>query len=341
VRAVIFDEYGGLDVLRLADMPFPEISPTDVLVRVRACGVNRLDLLIRSGKASEVPLPHILGSEVVGEIAVIGDGVQGFQVGQSVAIYPYFHCGQCSFCLSAQENMCLRGGLVGLSYQGGYAQYIRAPAQCLIPLPEGLFFEDAAAVTLSMLTAWHMLITRSGLSPGEWVLILGATGGVGSAAIQIASLAGAHVIAAGSSHVRLAQASELGADEVINYLEEDFVAAVERLTDGRGVDVVVEHIGADTWLGSLRCLARGGRIVTCGATTGSKVQVDINYLFNRQNSILGSRGGTKGELSYVLDLVAQGRLIAVVDEIYHLTEAITAQERLEKRDVFGKLILVP
>jgi NADPH:quinone reductase-like Zn-dependent oxidoreductase len=341
VRAVIFNEYGGTDVLRLADMPFPEISPADVLVRVRACGVNRLDLLIRSGKAGKVSLPHIPGSEVVGEIAVLGDSVQGYQVGQAVAVYPYFHCGRCSFCLSAQENICPRGGLVGISYQGGYAQYIRVPVRCLVPLPEGLFFEDAAAVTLSMLTAWHMLISRAGLSPGEWVLVLGAAGGVGSAAIQVASLTGAKVIAAGSSHIKLAQAAELGADEVINYLEEDFVAAVERLTDGCGVDVVVEHIGADTWLGSLRCLARGGRIVTCGATTGNKVQMDINYLFNRQNSIIGSRGGTKGELSYILELVAQGRLVAVVDEIYPLSEVVTVQERLEKRDVFGKLILVP
>jgi NADPH:quinone reductase-like Zn-dependent oxidoreductase len=341
VRAVIFDEYGEADVLRLADMPFPEISPTDALVRTRACGVNRLDLLIRAGKVGKVSLPHIPGSEVVGEIAVVGDSVQGYEVGQAVAIYPYFHCGQCSFCLSAQENMCPQAGMVGITHQGGYAQYVRAPAQCLIPLPEGLFFEDAAAVTLSMLTAWHMLINRAGLSPGEWVLILGAAGGVGSAAIQVASLSGAKIIATGSSHIKLAQAAELGADEVINYLEEDFVTEVERLTSGRGVDVVVEHIGADTWLGSLRCLARGGRLVTCGATTGPKVQIDLNYLFNRQNSIIGSRGGTKGELSYLLELVAQGRLTAIVDEIYPLPEVVAAHERLEKRDVFGKLVLVP
>jgi NADPH:quinone reductase-like Zn-dependent oxidoreductase len=341
VRAVIFNEHGGTDVLRLADMPFPEISPTDVLVRIRACGVNRLDLLIRSGKAGKVALPHILGAEVVGEIAVTGDSVQDYRIGQRVAVYPYFHCGRCSFCLSSQENMCPQGGMIGLDYQGGYAQYVRVPVQCLLSLPEGLFFENAAAVTLSMLTAWHMLINRVGLSPGEWVLILGAAGGVGSAAIQIASLAGAKVIAAGSSHIKLAQAAELGADELINYLEEDFVAAVERLTGGRGVDVVVEHIGADTWLGSMRCLARGGRIVTCGATTGHKVQIDLNYLFNHQNSIIGSRGGTKGELSHILELVAQGKLIAIVDEIYPLPEAAAAQERLEKRDVFGKLVLVP
>lgn len=341
MRAVIFSEYGEADVLHLADLPFPEIGPTEVLVRTRACGASRLEAMIRSGKMDKVALPHVLGSETTGDIAVIGDKVQGFQVGQAVAVYPYVHCGRCSFCLAGRENLCRQGGMIGLNFHGGYAQYVKAPAQCLIPLPDGLFFEDASAVILSTLTAWHVLVGLAKPEPGEWVLIPGATGGVGSAAVQVARMVGARVIAASGSSDRLAQVAELGAEEVINYLEEDFVTAVERITGGQGVSVVVEHIGTDTWAGSLRCLAPGGRLVTCGATTGSSVQLDLDYLHRRQNSVVGSRGGTKKELSLVLDLVAQGRLTAIVDEIYPLADVVEAHKRLDKRDVFGKLVLVP
>jgi len=289
----------------------------------------------------KVPLPHISGSEVAGEIARIGAEVGSLSVGQAVAIVPYLSCGRCEYCLTGKETICLRGDILGLMSQGGYAEYVKAPASHVIPLPPGLSYDEAAAMTLSTLTAWHMLVSRAQVRAGEDVLVLAAGSGVGSAAIQIAKLCGARVIATASSEEKLQKARALGADETINYLEQDLLQEVRRITSKRGVDIVVEHVGSQTWEKSIACLGRGGRLVTCGATTGREGVVDIWALFAKEITILGSYGGTRGELAQVLSLTARGKLRPTIDRVLPLAAAAEAQQVLEERRQFGKIILHP
>lgn len=342
MRAIQFHEHGELDTLRLEDVSEPVPGPGEALVRVRACGVNYLDLRVREGRVGgKVPLPHIPGSEVAGEVAALGEGVSGVSVGQRVAIAPYLFCGRCEYCLAGDEVSCLRGDILGLGGDGGYAEQVVAPAQNLIPLPEELSFEAAAAVSLATLTAWHMLVDRAEIRPGETVLVLAAGGGVGSAAVQIAKLAGARVIATAGSEEKLQKARELGADETVNYREQDFLQEVKRLTGKRGVDVVVEHIGADTWEKSVACLTRGGRLVTCGTTSGTEGKTDLWQLYAKQLKLIGSYGGNRGELRTVLSLVAQGKLKPVIDRVLPLERAAEAQRIMAERRQFGKIILAP
>ena len=340
MKAVIFSEHGGPDVLRYTDVPDPAIGPKEVLVRVRACALNHLDIWVRRGiPGSAIPLPHISGSDIAGEIAEIGEGVSSVHVGDPVLLSPGISCGACAQCLAGRDNLCRQYTLFGYLVDGGYAQYVKAPAVNAIAKPANLTFEQAAAVPLVFLTAWHMLITRARLKPGEDVLILGGGSGVGSAAIQIAKVAGARVIATAGSEAKLAKAKELGADEVLLHSQGDFANAVRRLTERRGVDVVFEHVGKATWEQSIRSLAVGGRLVTCGATTGFDGALDIRYLFSRNLSILGTYMGSKGELYAVLDLVKRGLLKPVIDRVMPLEQAAQAQERLENREQFGKIVL--
>lgn len=342
MRAVVFEQFGGVEQLRVADVAAPTPGVGEVLVRVRACGLNRLDVLVRGGKTpAKVPLPHISGSEVAGEIAELGAGVSGVAIGQRVAVAPYLFCGRCEYCLAGSEEICLRGDILGLMSQGGYAEYVKVPAASVVPLPEGVSFEAAAAVSLATLTAWHMLVTRAQVRPGEDVLVHAAGSGVGSAAIQIAKLAGARVIATAGAAAKLDRARELGADAVINYNEQDFLQEVRRLTNRRGVDVVVEHVGQATWEKSVACLTRNGRLVSCGTTSGTEGRLDLWAFFAKQVQLIGSYGGTRHELAQVLRLVADGRLRPVIHAIYPLEEAATAQQVLESRDFFGKLVLRP
>lgn len=342
MRAVVFHEHGGLDKLKLEDVPIPDIGPNEVLVRVRACGVNRLDLRTREGQVgAPVKLPHIPGSEVAGDVARVGDQVVGIAEGQRVAIAPYLFCGRCEYCLAGEESLCLRGNILGLTDNGGYAEYVAAPAANVVPLPEGVSYDDAAAVSLAALTTWHMLVERARLKAGEEVLVLAAGSGVGSAAIQIAKLSGCRVIATASTPEKLQMALDLGADEVINYSERDFLQEIRRLTNKRGVDVVVEHVGADTWEKSVGCLARDGRLVICGTTTGNEGKVNLWQLFAKQLSLIGSYGGTRRELQTLLKLVADGRFRPVIDRAMPLEQAAEAQRLMEERKQFGKLILNP
>ena len=288
MKAVVFDTFGGSDVLRYVDVSVPEPGASDVLVRVRAVGLNRLDLQVRMGQAGEVLLPHIGGCEVAGEVALLGDAVQGIEVGQKVVVAPYLFCGVCSRCKAGEEMECVKGGMLGVKTNGGFAEYVVVPANSLVPMPEDMEFTDAAAVSLSALTAWHMLVSKAGIHPGETVLILAAGSGVGSAGIGIAKLWGTHVIATAGSAEKLAKAQELGADDVINYAEQDFAAEVMRLTDGRGVDIVLEHTGADTWSKSVACVANNGRIVVCGATTGATASIDLALLSRKQIMVIGA-----------------------------------------------------
>jgi NADPH:quinone reductase-like Zn-dependent oxidoreductase len=339
MKAVIFSEHGGPEVLRYTEVAEPTIGPSEVLIRVRACALNHLDLWVRGGLPGIfIPLPHILGSDISGEVARVG-AQASLQVGAKALLSPGISCGRCPQCLAGSDNLCGQYTLFGYMVDGGYAEYVKAPVVNVVPMPPGLSFEEAAAVPLVFLTAWHMLITRAHLKPAEDVLILGAGSGVGSAAIQIAKVAGARVIATAGSEEKLAKGKELGADEVILHSKQDIAAQVKRLTNRRGVDVVFEHVGQATWEPSIRSLAVGGRLVTCGATSGWEGKIDIRYLFTRHLSILGSYMGSKAELFAVLELVGRGLLKPVVDKIVPLERAVEAHQRLERREQFGKIVL--
>lgn len=340
MKAVIISEHGGPEVLRYTEVPNPTIGSNEVLVHVRACALNHLDIWVRAGLPGvSIPMPHILGSDIAGEVAQVGAQVAGVQIGERVLLCPGISCGHCPQCFAGNDSQCRQYTLFGYMVDGGYAEYVRAPAVNVIPIPKGLSYEQAAAVPLVFLTAWHMLITRAHLKPGEDVLILGAGSGVGSAAIQIAKVTGARVIATAGTEEKLAKAKELGADEVILHSKQDIAAEVKRLTSRRGVDVVFEHVGQATWEHSIRSLAVGGRLVTCGATTGYEGRIDIRYLFTRHISILGSYMGSKAELYSVLELVGRGLLKPVIDTTIPLAQAAEAHRRLESREQFGKIVL--
>ena len=340
MKAIVFAQHGGPEVLQYTEVPEPKLGHGDVLVRVRACALNHLDLWVRKGLPGvHIPLPHIPGSDIAGEVAKVGEGVTRTKVGQKVVLAPGLSCNVCDACLAGLDNTCRRYTIIGYMVDGGSAEYVRAPEVNVLPMPERLSFEEAAAVPLVFLTAWHMLMTRAALRPGESVLVLGAGSGVGSAAVQIARLAGARVIATAGSDAKLAKAKELGADELINHSKQDIAEEVKRLTNKRGVEVVFEHVGAATWEKSLASLAPQGRLVTCGATTGMEAKIDIRRLFSHQWSLLGSYMGTRGELRKVIALVEQGKLRPVVDKVFPLAEAAAAHARLEKREQIGKVVL--
>jgi NADPH:quinone reductase-like Zn-dependent oxidoreductase len=340
MRAVRIHEHGGLEVLRLEEIEEPTPGPHEVLVRVRACALNHLDLFIRQGiRGQKIPLPHILGSDVAGEIAGLGEGCSRLKVGQRVLLAPSQSCRQCAMCVAGRDNFCRSYTVLGYFNDGGNREYMTVPEVYAIPIPDALPLEEAAAVPLVFLTAWHMLVSRANLRAGEEVLVLAAASGVGSAAVQIARLLGCRVIATAGGEAKLARARELGADEVIDHYRRNIAEEVKRLTGKRGVDVVFEHVGKATWDQAFAALAHHGRLVTCGATTGPDVGMDLRYLYARQLSLLGSFMGTLGELHEVLSLVFARKLRAVIDQIYPLAEIRAAHERLENKEQFGKVVL--
>lgn len=340
--AVRFHAYGGVEQLRLDEIPTPVPGPGVALVRVRACGVNRVDILSRAGETpNKVPLPHTSGSEVAGELAALGPGVTGWKPGDRVLVNPVISCGRCPFCRHGEDNMCLEGRIFGVQMPGGYAEFAVAPAEHLIALPADLSFSAAASMAVTGSTSWHMLVARAGLRQGEDVLIVAAGSGIGSLAVQIAKLSGARVIATAGSASKLEQARGLGADEVVNHGDPDWPRQVRRLTGGRGVDLVFEHVGAATWEQSLQCIARGGRLVTCGAHTGGNVQLNLWSLFLKQHTLIGSYAGTRRDLEMVLKLAGRGQIRPVIHAELPLREAAAAQRMMEERQLFGKVLLVP
>ena len=286
-----------------------------------------------------IRFPHISGADVAGEVMRSPDSE--FAPGRRVMLQPGISCGRCGSCLDGRDNECSIYDVLGYRSNGGYAEYVTVPVQNLIAIPDGIGFVEAAAFPLSFLTAWHMLITRARIRAGEDVLVLGAGSGVGQAAIQVAWLHGARVFATAGTDEKLAKARQLGAYEVINHATEDLTRRIRQFTNGRGVDVVIEHVGTATWDGSLRSLARGGRLVTCGATTGYDARIDLRFLFSRQLSLLGSYMGRKGELLRAAPFFFAGELKPVVDRVYPLADAAEAHRRLEARESFGKVVLVP
>lgn len=341
MKAVLVRAHGGLDALSCEDIPTPEPGPGEVRVAVRAVGANHLDTWVRRGVPGHTfPLPLILGSDVAGIVDAVGAGVAGLSAGDRVVLAPGVSCGSCAACLSGRDNQCRTYGLLGEHRDGGCADFIVVPRQNVLALPAALTFEQAAAVPITFLTAWHMLVSRAAIRPGETVLVHAAGSGVGSAAIQIAKLWGATVITTASSAAKCQRAADLGADHVVDTGRQDFAAAVRDLTGKRGVDVVVEHVGAATWAGSVRSLAWHGRLVTCGATTGADVGLNLRQVFFKSLSILGSTMGSKGELVEVLGHLAAGRLRPIIDRVLPLAAAGEAHRLLEAREVFGKVVLV-
>ena len=339
MKAVRFHEHGGPEVLRYEDAPEPELFPGDVLVRVRACALNHLDVWERRGlEGVTIPMPHISGSDVAGE--VVASTARDVTLGRRVMLQPGVSCGRCVECLSGRDNQCRSYETLGYRHHpGGYAEYVKVPVENLVAIPDSIDFVRAAAFPLTFLTAWHMLITRAQLKRGEDVLVLAAGSGVGQAAVQIAVLHGAHVIATAGSDDKLERARALGAHQVIHHHKQDIAAEVMRLTNRRGVDVAVEHVGVATWASSIRSLARAGRLVTCGATTGPQVGLNLRPLFAKQLSVIGSYVGTKGELLHVARFFFSGELSPVVDRTFPLAEAADAQRRLEASEHFGKIVL--
>ena len=340
MKAIQFQQHGGPEVLRYTDVPDPEPRANEIVVRVRACALNHLDLWVRRGLPNvPIPLPHIPGSDVAGEIAKVGSEVTTVRAGQKVVLAPGVTCGKCAACVSGQDNKCRQFTNLGYLVDGGCAELVRVPEVNCLPYPENLSFEEAAAVPLVFQTAWHMLVARAELKPGEDVLVLGAGSGVGSAAIQIAKFFGARVIATAGSEEKLAKARELGADHLINHKAQKIREEVRRITNKRGVDVVFEHVGTATWDDSIASLALAGRLVTCGNTTGYDAKIDLRFLFSRQLSLLGSYMGIKSELSTIMKLVAASKLKPVVDRVFPLPEAKAAHQYLEAGQQFGKVVL--
>ena len=329
-------------MLRYEDVPEPAIRPDEVLLRVRACALNHLDLFVRAGLPGvKFHLPHILGSDIAGEVTAVGELCRRIKPGQRVLVSPGVSCRQCEQCLSGRDNLCPAYTLFGTGIDGGNREYMAVPEYAAIPFPDAMTFEQAAAVPLVFLTAWHMLFGRANLQAGEDVLVLAASSGVGSAAIQIAKLFHCRVIATAGGEAKLAKARELGADHVIDHYSQDIGAEVRKLTSRRGVDVVVEHVGEATWQKSMQSLAPGGRLVTCGATTGYDVKLDLRFLFSKQQSVLGSYMGTLGELHRVLKFVFRGELKPVIDRVFSLADLAAAHRHLENKEQFGKVIVVP
>ncbi len=340
MRALRIREHGGFDRLLFEEIPVPEPGPGEVRVRVRASGINHLDLWVRRGVPGHAfPLPITPGCDAAGTVDRTGPGVRGWKEGDAVVVAPGLSCGSCSPCLSGQDQLCREYGILGETRDGAHAPFVVVPARNLMARPSNLDDAQAGCFALTFLTAWHMLFARAGLRAGETILIHAAGSGVSSAAIQMARLAGAHIIATAGTPEKLTRASALGATDVINYQESDFSKEVRRLAGRRGVDVVFDHVGSATFGPSLRLLAKGGRYVFCGATSGFDLAADFRPIFFKNLSILGSTMGSQGELRQVRDLVEAGHLLPVVDRVLPLEQAGEAHRLLEERRVFGKVVL--
>jgi NADPH:quinone reductase-like Zn-dependent oxidoreductase len=339
MKAAIIHEFGGPEVLRYEDVPDPQLRKDQILIRVKACALNHLDLWVRKGLPG-VKLPHILGSDIAGEIVEVGEYITGFQPGQRVLLAPMHFCNQCEQCVAGRQNLCREFTVLGNAVDGGNCELIAVPAVNVIPIPDSLGFNEAASVPLVFLTAFHMLTGRASIRPGNTVLVLGANSGVGIAAIQIAKLFNATVIATAGDDRKIQKARKLGADYVIDHYQQKIGDEARRITKA-GVDIVIEHVGAATWNESMKALKPGGTLVTCGATSGPQASFDLRFLFARHLALLGSYMGTMGELHEVLKLVFSGKLRPVVDSTFPMRDIRAAHEYLEQSRMFGKVVLNP
>lgn len=342
MKAVLIRKHGGPEVLEIADLPKPKAEAGQVVIRVKAAGMNHLDTWVRRGLPGVTPpLPMVLGSDAAGLIEEIGPGVTGLAAGDRGFVAPGFSCGRCVECCSGNDPLCRDYGILGEHRNGTQAEYVSLPAANVMPLPDGLSFEEGAAFPLVFLTAWHMLVGRARVRLGEDVLVQAGGGGVGTAAIQIARLHGARVFTTVGSDDKTLRVRELGAEAAINYRTADFLEEVRRLTGKRGVDVVIESIGQETWERSLKALARGGRLVTCGATSGYRAETDLRYVFSKGLSLLGSTMGSRADLLMIARLVGERRLKPVIDRVLPLERVADGHRAIAERSLFGKIVLKP
>jgi len=343
MKAVYFTQHGGSEVLTYGDLPEPDIGPNEVKVRVKACALNRLDVYTRAGvRGTRIRFngPHILGGDSSGQICEIGPGVTHMNVGDRVLVNPRVTCGQCRFCLSGEDELCATSSMVGSRTNGAYAEYISVPAVNTLPLPDSISYEEAATLPTVFMPCWSILVRRGALKSWETALILSASSGVGTAGIQVAkNVIGAKVITTTSSEEKAAKAKALGADEVINYNNEDIVERVKELTEGRGVDVVLDHVGAEFWPAVTASLARGGRHGICGVTTGYKAELQMGALFSSYHTVFGVFMGRKEDLRQILDRAASGVIKGIIHQTFPLEEAARAHNVMESLNFFGKLVL--
>lgn len=340
MQAVVIEQHGDREQLQLRRVPRPKPAPGEILVELHAAALNHLDVWVRRGvEGVPYPLPIIPGCDGAGVVAALGDGVADIEPGMRVVLAPGVSCGHCEVCSAGRDNECRHYGILGEHRDGTHAEFIAVPRANVLPISEGLSFTDAAALPLAFLTAWHMAVARAGIQPGDDVLVHAGASGVGTCAIQIARLFQARVITTVGSADKVDLVRGLGAEHVIVYRDEDFAAAVRKITGKRGVDVILDHVGADTWDGNVRSLTRGGRLVVCGSTSGHLVSTNLRYLFFKNLSLLGSTMGSRAELLHVLRLVQSGRLRPVVDRILPLDQVAVAHQLLEDRQARGKLVL--
>lgn len=341
MKALQLVEHGSPGKFELRNLPGPEPGPDEAVVAVEACGLNRLDLWLEEARLPiPLPLPRTPGAEISGHVLKVGPGVTGWQPGDRVAVQSNLFCGKCEFCQNGEESLCLNSLLLGVQVDGGLAEQVLTPARSLVRLPDGLAFETAAALTLAGSTAMHMLTNRAQVHPGEWVLVIGGASGVGSAGIQIAKQLGARVISTGSNDAKRRLAAQLGADFVLDAGERNWTAEVRRITGKRGVSLVLEHVGGELLPQIFNCLARGGDIVTCGATAGSEVRFDLWPFFVKQQRLIGSYGRNRADIQATLDWAVAGKLKPVIDKIYPLENAPAAFDHLRSRQVLGKVLVV-
>ena len=341
MKAVLISEHGSYDKLEFVDVEKPSIKPNEVLIRVATTSINHLDLWVRQGvPGHKFPLPMIPGCDIAGTVDQIGELVKNVRPGDRVAVMPGFADPTSPEALGGEEQLARSYGIFGETRNGGCAEFVDAPAANLLPMPDDMSFENAAAVPLTFLTAWSMLVSKCDFRAGESVLIHAAGSGVSVAAIQIAKLIGAErIFVTAGSDEKIEKAKSLGADVGINYNKDDFVAVVRKETGKRGVDVVIDHVGPDTFTGSLSCLRKGGRLATCGATTGGETEVNLRQIFFKSLSILGSTMGPKADLLKAWKLVCQGKLQPVVDRVFPVREIAAAHEYVNERKAFGKVVL--
>ena len=339
MRAVAFAQPGGLDVLQVMDLPVTAIEDDEVLVQVKACGLNHLDLWVRQGLPTQIPMPHIGGCEAAGLVALVGKSVQNLKKGDRVLVSPGQSCNVCDWCNQSLDSCCEQFRVHGYQTQGGFAEFTKARAGDCLPISEAWSFAEWAAVPLTFQTAWNMLVRQARIKPNDQVVIFGASSGVGVAGIQIAKVFGARVFAVAGSDEKLRKAEELGADVLIDYTKQDIAKEVKAQTGGKGADIVFEHVGAAVWQQASRCLGKQGRIVTCGATTGPKVEIDLRFFFTQQHQILGAYMGSRHDLMQCLKLVERRVFRPVVDSVFPLEKLRDAQERMEQRQMFGKIVV--
>ncbi|MCH8062682.1 MAG: zinc-binding dehydrogenase [Chloroflexi bacterium] len=343
MKAVYITEHGGIDALTYGDLPEPEPGPNDVKIRVRACALNRLDLYTREGaRGTRVRFdgPHILGGDAAGDVVEVGSEVTRFQSGDRVVVNPRLTCRQCRFCISGEEELCEKPGMLGSTTSGGYAEFVSLPAVNAVTLPDSLSYEQAASLPTVFLPSWTILVRKAALQPWETALILSASSGVGTAAIQVAkNIIGANVITTTSTEEKAQRARELGADHVINYNNEDIAKRVQEITDGRGVDVVLDHVGADFWPAAMKSLAMGGRYGICGVTTGYRAELQMGLLFLKYQTVFGVFMGRKEDLRQIVEMAGRGVIRGVIHQTFSLQDAAKAHETMEGTNFFGKLVL--